>query len=74
MWHLQENPPEEISYEIQKEGIVEEELTGNTVLLASAIVEQDKSKIGKVILPILLIPIIVGLIIYFGTINIRKRK
>ena len=74
MWHLDDEMTDSISYEIEKKGTVEGDLTGNTVLLTSEMTKDEKRHLWKTILPIALIPLVVLIIIYFGTINVRKRK
>ncbi|MBN1175287.1 hypothetical protein JXA48_01450 [Candidatus Woesearchaeota archaeon] len=74
MWHIEDSNTDELSYEIEKEGLVDEDLTGNTILLVGAINEQDKTDLKKILMPLILIPLVVLIIIYFGTINTRKKK
>lgn len=74
MWHIEDSNIQEISYEIEKQGVVDEELTGNTILLSNSIDKQDKNDIKKILLPLIIIPVIVAIVIYFGTVNVRKKK
>ena len=62
MWHVKSN--ETINYELPKQA----NITGNTVAVVSEVInEQEKTKFSwKIILPILIIPIIAGIMIFFA--------
>jgi hypothetical protein len=62
MWHVKSN--ETINYELPKQA----NITGNTVAVVSEVInEQEKTKFSwKIIFPILIIPIIAGIMIFFA--------
>ncbi|MGM5481013.1 MAG: hypothetical protein ACQESE_01235 [Nanobdellota archaeon] len=63
MWHMEDLETEEsASYEVESN----QSVTGNTIVLAKRDQETSDNPLLKILLAIILIPIIVGIIIYFN--------
>ena len=71
MWHLEDvSEPVEITYTTEKSV----DLTGNTVLLAETVAETKQQMINwKLVAPLVLIPLIALLVIYFERFSSKKK-